>query len=81
MESTKNKFYWEERVKTLDFSNRKLILNMLWLISLDDHQKARLRYVLEKSIADNNEPKDEILGLTGLEELQRREDANTEFSE
>lgn len=76
-----SKFSWEDRVKALDLSNRQLMLNILWLTGLDDHQKIRLRYVLEKSIADNNEPTDGILGLIGMEELESREQAKSEYSE
>jgi hypothetical protein len=78
---SKTKFAWEDRIKGLDFSNRKLMLNILWLINLDDHQKTRLRYILHKSVEDNNEPKDEIMGLMLMAELERMENAETEYSE
>lgn len=72
------KFYWEEEVKNLPIEIREILLNILWINDLDDHQRARLRYILQKSLDDKTE---NVMGLIPIEELDRREKAETEYSE
>lgn len=71
------KYAWEEKVKTLPLEIKVQLLDMLWIRDLDDSQRARLRYVLQKNL-DND---DNAIGLIPIEELERRENAKTEFSD
>lgn len=75
---SKIKFAWEEKVKNLPIEVREVLLNILWIDDLDDHQKIRLRYILQQSLDDKAE---NVMGLIPMEELERREKAETEYSE
>lgn len=71
------KFAWEETVASLPQDIKKALLSNLWISSLDDHQKARLRYILQKNL-ENGE---NVMGIIPMDELERREKAETEYSE
>jgi hypothetical protein len=71
------KFHWEEKVKALTPEVKKELLNILWINDLDDHSRARLRYVLQRDLQDD----DNVMGLIPMEELERREKAETEYTQ